>query len=445
MYDVLIIGGGLSGLAAGVKLASEGLRVSLFERKHYLGGRCYSYEDTKIGEIVDNGQHVLIGAYHQLLHYLDIIETKHYLRKESHLRLPLFHPQKGFTDFHIKYLPKPFNLINGIFGFPFLSETEKIRMIKLGIKIWKSSNEHEENLSNMTISQWLDENKQSDTAKRNFWYPVAVSIMNEIPERASALLFFRSLKKALFGNTSDSAILIPKVNQYELYAQNAITYLKRRRCNVNLNAEVHSIMIKGNKVTGIKLSDNKIVKCKTVICAVPYYNVIRLIPEYFHECEPFLNFVKFEPSPIISYHLWFENAFTDVDYVGCIDFNLQWIFNRRVIFGEQAKKPFYITCVISGAHKYINLKKDELIKIALADLYKIFPESRNSRLVRSTIIKERRATFSATPDTEKIRPSTKTPIQGFFLAGDWTDTGLPATIEGAVLSGFRAADIAKTF
>lgn len=445
MYDALIIGGGLSGLAAGVKLASEGLRVSLFERKHYLGGRCYSYEDAKIGEIVDNGQHVLIGAYHHLLHYLDIIGTKHYLRKESHLRLRLFHPEKGFTDFHIKHLPKPFNLINGIIGFPFLSGTEKIRLIKLGLKIWKSGNEHKDNLRNMTISQWLDENKQSDTAKKNFWYPVAVSIMNESPERASALLFFRSLKMALFGNISDSAILIPNVTQYELYARNAITYLKKRRCNINLNTEVHSLVIKGNKVTGIKLKDNKIVNGKAIICAVPYYNVIRLIPEHFHGYEPFLNFVKFESSPIISYHLWFENAFTDVDHVGCIDSNLQWIFNRRVIFGEQKKKPFYITGVISGAHRYINLKKDELTRIALDDLYKIFPDSRNSRLIRSTIIKERRATFSATPDAEKNRPSTKTPIQGFFLAGDWTDTGLPATIEGAVLSGFRAADFAKIF
>jgi len=438
--DVLIIGGGLSGLASAVKLASEGIRVRLVERSVRLGGRCYSYKDNATGDVVDNGQHVLLGAYHNLLHYLDLIQTRHLLMSESKLRLPLYHPEKGFAEFSIKRLPKPFHLTAGLMSFPLLSMTDRRRMIGIGLELQRLDSKTEDRLKNKSVDQWLTDHRQSIAAKKNFWYPIALSVMNELPERASALLFARSLNKAFFGTRFDSAILIPKVGQTELYADGAVDYLRDRHCSVDMNTEVHSLVCEGDRVIGVRLADGSIVKGSSIISAVPFHGVAKLLPHRLRTAEPFKSLARFESSPIISFHLWFESAFTEIDYVGCIDFNLQWIFNRRKIFGEQERLPLYITAVISGAHKYINMQKEDLIWLALKDIQQIFPESRGVRLVHSVIIKERRATFSATPAVEFLRPTSETPLRGFYLAGDWTATGYPATIEGAVLSGFRTAD-----
>ena len=444
MIDVLIIGGGLSGLASAVKLAGEGLRVSLFERTARLGGRCYSYRDTVTGDVVDNGQHVLIGAYHHLLHYLDIIGTGHLLKSFSHVRLPLYNPDKGFAEFNIRELPKPLHFTAGLVSFPLLTMSDRRHMIGIGLELQRLNPKSEDKLKNKTIEQWLVDHKQSDGARKNFWYPVAVSIMNELPDRASALLFARSIKKAFFGKRSDSAILIPTVGQTELYTKEAVEYLKDRECEVHIKSEVKSIVCEADRVAGLRLKNGKIVRGGHVICAVPFDGVAELVPQRIRLQEPFKNLHKFESSPIISFHLWFDRDFTELEYVGCIDFNLQWIFNRRKIFKEEGKSDFYITAVISGAHDYIALSKEDLVRIAIEDIHRIFPRSRKANLTRATVIKEKRATFSATPHIEIFRPQCETPLRGFYFAGDWTDTGYPATIEGAVLSGFRAAELVKS-
>jgi squalene-associated FAD-dependent desaturase len=442
--DVIVIGGGLSGLASAVKLASEGLRAHLFEQSIRLGGRCYSYEDNTTGDVVDNGQHILLGAYHNLLNYLDLIGTRHLLMSQSNLRLPLYHPEKGFAEFKMKRLPKPFHLTAGLMSFPLLSMSDRRHMVGIGIELQRFDTKTEERLKDKSVDQWLTDQRQSINAKKNFWYPIAVSVMNELPERASALLFARSLNKAFFGTKSDSAILLPKVGQTQLYADAAVEYLRKRQCKVDINADVHSLICEVDRVVGVRLADGTVVKGGSTISAVPFHAVTKMLPQRLRTIEPFGMLSQFESSPIISLHMWFDSVFTGIDYVGCIDLNLQWIFNRRKIFGEPARRPLYLTAVISGAYRYINMQKDELIRLALNDINQIFPESRGVKLIHSVIIKEKRATFSAAPSVESLRPSSDTPLRGFYLAGDWTATGYPATIEGAVLSGFRAADMVKS-
>jgi squalene-associated FAD-dependent desaturase len=441
-FDVAILGGGLSGLAAAVKLSLGGARVALFERAGKLGGRCYSYVDEATGDVVDNGQHVLVGAYHHTLHYLELIGTRGFLRRQPRLSLPLHHPTKGFCLFEVSSLPRPFHLSAGMLTFKLLSLRERRRLLNVGLALssWTSALERE--LSLLTIDRWLDSLNQSAEAKRCLWYPVAISMMNEHPERASALLFARSLRATFLGRKSDSAILIPQIGQTELYAREAESLIVQNRGVIFTNAEVVEVEMMGSKVIGVRLKNGRRVSAKHVISALPYFALRKIMPARVRNEKPFIDLSRFESSPIISLHLWFDRDFMNVDYVGFIGRTLQWVFNRRRIVGD-SKTTGYISAVLSGAYGIVDEPKEKLIPVALQELREVFPEARQAKLIHSVVIKEKRATFSATNDVEPYRPSPETPVRNFYLAGDWTNTGLPATIEGAVMSGFKAAELVK--
>lgn len=440
-FDVLIVGGGLSGLAAAVELASRGAQVALTEQAPRLGGRCYSYLDQKTGDVVDNGQHLLLGAYHNLLRYLETIGTIQFLKRQLILNLPFYHPVKGRGDFEISRLPKPFHLTAGMLKFKLLSLKDRRNLLKIGVALSRWDRQTEKELSNLTVEEWLFSLNQSEEARGSFWHPIAISVMNEHPGKASALLFARSLRAAFLGKKSDSSLLIPTVGQTDLYVRGAENFLRLRGITVWINTEVESIDVSGTRAVGVRLKDGKRVQATQVISAVPYYSLAKLIPPALRKEKPFIDLNEFESSSIISMHLWFDREFMDVDFLGLIGKNIQWVFNRRRFMNEEGNGTGYLSCVISGARAFIDLSKEKLIALALRDLHSVFPGSRTARMTSSIIIKEKRATFSPTCEIEPLRPSSETPIENLYLAGDWTNTGLPATIEGAVMSGFSAAKL----
>ncbi len=441
MVDVAIIGGGLSGLSAAVQLASHDCTVTLLEQSPKLGGRCYSYVDEKTGDVVDNGQHVLLGAYHDVLHYLDIIGTKQFLKHESSLKLPFHHPEKGFADFRFSSLPKPFDVAIGMMKFKLFSFGDRRRMMNVGRYLKKWSVDVEHSLVNLTVDQWLKNLGQSDEVCRCFWNPIAVSVMNDLPEHSSALLFARALRAAFFGIRSDSAVLIPTIGQTELYVDAAVGFIRKRNGIVRTNAEVTEVLIQNERVQGIRLQNGESISSKYVIAAVPSFSLERLIPKESQTQAPFCHLTKFSSAPIISIHLWFDTEFMEQEFVGVIGKSVQWIFNRRKIIQESKSGGGYISCVISGAYELIDFSKDKLVEIALNDIQDMYPDSKKAKLIHSVVIKEKRATLADTATIDSYRPEAKTPIDNFYLAGDWTATGLPATIEGAVKSGCTAAEL----
>ncbi len=441
MVDVAVIGGGLSGLSAAVELASRGASVALYEAAPKLGGRCYSYIDKPTGDVVDNGQHVLLGAYRHLLRYLEIVGTRGYLREQPALRLPLFHPVKGLADFRIDALPRPLDLAAAVLKFRLLTLQDRRRLLNVALALRKLNAAGEREIARLTVEEWLTELRQSRDARHSLWYPIAISALNEVPERASALLFARVLRAAFLGSRGDSAVLIPTVGQSELYVRGAEEYLRSRRAKIHANEAVTSIEVRGSEVTGLRLAGGRLVRARHIVCAVPHDRLRRLIPQALR--SSFADLEQLGSSPIISLHLWFDNEFMEEDFVGLIDCTLQWVFNRRRIAGRGPNGWGFLSAVISGAREIVDLPKEQIIALALRDLHRVFPASHAAALRRSIVIKEKRATFSATPDAEALRPSAETPLPNFILAGDWTATGLPATIEGAVKSGFAAANLIR--
>jgi zeta-carotene desaturase len=442
-FDAVVIGGGLSGLAAAVELASRGGKVALFEQAPRLGGRCYSYLDEKTGDVVDNGQHILLGAYHNLIRYLTTIGTIQFLKTQSRLSLPFHHPSKGHGMFEIPSLPKPFHLTTGMLKFKLLPFRDRQKLLRIGLALNRWDQQMEKALSALTVEEWLGGLHQSEEARKCFWYPIAISVMNEVPEKACALLFARSLRAAFLGKKSDSVMLIPTVGQTELYVTGAETFLRLRGTELRLNTEVESIEISGSTSAGVRLKSGERIQAKHVISTVPYHSLLKLIPQKFRRERPFADLSAFESSPIISMHLWFDREFMDEDFLGLIGKEIQWVFNRRKFMTSGGEGTGYLSCIVSGARSLVDFTKEKLVALALRDIHAVYPSSRNAKITSSIVIKEKRATFSPTCQIEPLRPSCETPIDNLYLAGDWTNTGLPATIEGAVMSGFAVSRLVR--
>jgi len=438
---VVIVGGGLSGLAAAVDLVSRGIRVTLLEQKPALGGRAYSFRDNITGDMIDNGQHVLIAGYDRTMHFLETIGTRHLLRVQHSPSLMFHHPERGFREFRLPLLPVPFNLLIGILRCSLFSIPDRVRLLRAGLSLRSLQASDERILADQTIADWLRSERQSRECTRSFWEPLAVSMMNEGIEKASALIFVRALQKAFLGGSRNAALALPSVGLSQLYVDGAKQFIALRGGEIRCNADVVQVTAENDVASSVWLRDNFVILADAVILAVPQYKLVAILPPQLK--EEFSKLTTIDVAPIVSIHLWFNQEFMQHESVGLIGRRIQWLFNRRQINHEQGNGA-HVSAVISGAYNFVDKTKDELVKIAVEDMRSVYPNLREEPL-HAIVIREKSATYSSCPVTEPLRPPANTEIQNLFLAGDWTATGYPATIEGAVLSGERGAMLALEY
>lgn len=437
--DVLIIGGGFAGLAAGVALAEAGRHVRLLEQKPYLGGRARSFQEATTASTVDNGQHLLMGCYHATLKFLQTIGTRERIGFESHLRVQFLGPGRKVTELRCPDLPSPWHLLSGVFLSNSFSFNEKIDVLRLGTVLHgnNSSPQTASLADQLTVEEWLRRLGQSERLQRNFWDLLCIAMMNEDPRIASATLFERVLRRALFTSPLDSRLGIPHKGLSECYTDAAAASIRSRGGQVELRRDVRSLVIVEGACKGVRLADGTVIEAETVVSAVPWYVFPGLLPPDMMRSNPFFSrLLGLEPAPIISIYLWFDRPVTTLDFVGLRGTTIQWLFNRGRLLEDGGN---FISLVLSGAHEHIQRSKEDLRDMALHELASLLPEVQGARLVHSLVIKERFATFSPCVGVDSMRPPAATPIRGLYLAGDWTDTGLPATIEGAVQSGYTVA------
>jgi squalene-associated FAD-dependent desaturase len=446
LKPVVIAGAGLSGLAAGVYLASRKYPVAVFEQRAYPGGRTYSFPDPQSGETVDNGQHVLIAGYDGTMALLDMIGTRNLIRVQRRPHLLFHHPDLGFRSFSLPRLPSPLHLAWGMLTSNLFRPGDRLRLLRSGIGLLRSRRSLDEKLSGKTVAQWLELSKQSTETRRALWEPLAIAIMNEHCSTASASLFIRSLRKAFLEHWHASAFAIPTVGLSQLFAGPAVEFIRRNCGEVHCGLGVAETLITDGKVSAVRMEDGSQWEAAGAILAVPSYRVQSILPEPL-KSQGFLAGVEMLPqSPIVSVHLWFAADFMGSDdIVGVIGRRIQWIFNRRSISPtpdgiSRNLAGGYVSAVISAAHNFVGMSNEDLVSVALEDLHLIYGPS-IGRPSASLIVREKRATFSSSPLAETLRPSPRTPVPNLFLAGDWTDTGYPATIEGAIISGRRSSDL----
>ncbi len=433
---VIVIGAGLSGLAAAVALSARTIQVTVLEQKPAAGGRAYSFRDTVTGDVVDNGQHVLIAGYARTRDFLRLVGTEHLLNIQHRPSLIFHHPGRGFVDFHLPRLPSPLHLAAGVLSSSLLHGWDRVALLRAGLALRK---QNKASLQSLTINQWLDSAGQSEESKRCFWEPLAIAIMNDHISRASAEVFVRSLNIAFLGGQDNAALVIPSVGLSELYVSGAEQFIRAHGGEVLYSQDVHGVAIESSRAEGVTLKDGSRMAASAVIVAVPWYRISSLLPVQLVQSS-YSSLEQFESAPIVSIHLWFERDFMPEEFVGIIGRTVQWAFNKRKL-NKESGSGGHVSLVISGAYEQVGMTNDELVAIALRDLCSVYPDCPGMAL-HSLVIREKRATLSITPEVEKLRPDQQTEIPNLFLAGDWTKTGLPSTIEGAIVSGERCAELA---
>jgi zeta-carotene desaturase len=494
--SIVIIGGGFAGLTAGVALAGAGYRVHLLEQKPYLGGRARSFQDTATGSVVDNGQHIFMGCYRSTIRFLQQIGTLDRVRFQPRLMVNFLDPSGRVTTLDCPNLPAPWHLLLGVLCSRSFSGVEKLQVMRLG-RALRSHRATQKGIERLSVEEWLVSLGQSESLRRNFWDLFCIAAMNEDPRRSSAVLFERILRLALFRSPADSRLGFAQVGLSESYTAAASEYITARRGRVETGRAVSGLLISAagaeglshplggrsaavpeiGVCEGVRLADGSEIHAQVVVSAAPWYQLARFLPADLLRSEPFFaSFMNLRPAPIISINLWFDRPITDLEFVGLRGTTVQWLFNKSKILkplpassglgtrdsglesraptpacgpkpyggrrpGPRTSEPdpIYVSLVLSGAHDHIGRSKEELLDVALRELGELIPEARAAKLVHSLVLKERFATFSPDCDAEAVRPPARTPIKGLVLAGDWTATGLPATIEGAVQSGYTAA------
>jgi len=438
---VAIIGGGLAGLAAGCALSDAGFSVDLFERRPYLGGRASFYEHPGTGEVVDNCQHVLLGCCTNLLDLYRRTDGENLIRWYD--RLTFIEPGGRRSEIVASTWPAPFHTSPTFLRAHALSMRDKLAIARAMLAMMPSR--PGENGQN--FKQWLKSHGQTDQAIRRFWEPVLVSVLNEDSDQLSVAMAGMVFRDAFLKSAQAGRIGLPSVPLTELYSR-AGSYIEERGGRVHLRATVETIALNGRgvelQVRGTNEEEDQ--PFDTLILAVPVFAVARLLPDVPEFAAIRSAAAQFEPSPITGVHLWFDREITELDHAVLLDRTIQWMFHKSRILSRygsrngEAGSGSYVELVISSSKSLVDKPRQEIIDMAVRELAEFFPLVRESKLVKATVVKEVHATFSPRPGIDQYRPAPTTANSGVFLAGDWVATGLPATMEGAVRSGYMAAE-----
>jgi squalene-associated FAD-dependent desaturase len=429
---VAIIGGGLAGLAAGCVLAETGHHVTLFERRPYLGGRASSYQHPGTGEIVDNCQHVLLGCCTNLIDFYRRLSVQDKVRWYD--RLTFLEPGGRASILEPSRLPAPFHMTPAFLGAACLGVADKLAiayaMASLAPKMPRETGK--------SFLTWLRKHHQTKRAIERFWKTLLVSALNEDLDRVSVPYAAQVIRESFLKSATAGRIGIPTVPLTELYSV-AGEYIRSRGGRVRLRSSVGSFQPNPD---GVMLSvAGEEMLFDFVIAAVPFDILSKMLP-HTTDADPLRqSLARFETSPITGIHLWFDRQITELDHAVLLDRTIQWMFHKSNLLGNDVNHgASYVELVVSASKSLVDKPRTEIINLAVKELREFFPQARTANLVKSTVIKEVHATYSPLPGADEYRPKAETIWPRVFLAGDWTATGWPATMEGAVRSGYAAAE-----
>ena len=435
---VAIAGGGLAGLAAACALSDLGFRVTLFEKRPFLGGRASSYEHPGTGEVVDNCQHVLFRLCTNLIEFYERIGVGEQIRWFDQMNF--IEPGGRISIMKSSILPAPLHTAPSFWNFSFLSAADKLSISRALIPLTLT----EQRDTGESFQQWLDRHGQSPTAVARFWHPILVSALSEELSRISISAAAQVIRESM-KSPAARQMGVPKIPLTDLYNA-AGDYIRARAGVLEFRCPVDSFSQEQSQVNvGIRSRAEQFATFDYLVLALPFDALDRVLPEAA-ESQPLREQIShFENSPITGIHLWFDRQISDLDHAVLLDRTIQWMFHKSRLQplrtqANGSNAGSYIELVVSSSKTLIDKSRSEIVDLALSEVREFFPAARAANLVKSTVIKEVNATYSPRPGIDAHRPSTITAWPRVFLAGDWTATGWPATMEGAVRSGYLAAE-----
>jgi squalene-associated FAD-dependent desaturase len=429
---VAIVGGGLAGMAAAVALLQRGVQVELFESRRMLGGRATSFRDPASGELVDHCQHVSMGCCTNVADFCRRTGIESLFRRQR--RLHFIGPGGRQCDFEgARWLPAPLHLGPALWGLKYFSIAEQMSVARTLLKLAGTTSADER-----TVGQWLREQRQSERLIELFWAPVLVSALGESLDRAS-LGYARQVFVTGFMAAQEAyELVIPTVPLGELYGERLQAWFIENRVRLHLSTPVAKVM--GDKLAaeGIQLADERALPFDFVIVATTWRRAAELLPQAMRDELGCKRWSEIDSAPISGVHLWFDRPITPLEHAVLVGRLSQWLFYRGQTSRDGAAAHYY-QVVISASRSLAGREHADILDEVCGELRAIWPAAGEARLLHGRVVTEPAAVFSATPGIDRLRPTQRTAIGNLLLAGDWTATGWPATMEGAVRSGYLAA------
>jgi squalene-associated FAD-dependent desaturase len=445
LKNVIVIGGGLAGLAAGVALAESGWRVRLFEQRPFLGGRATSYV-LPDGKHVDNCQHVTLGCCTNLDDFYRRVGAADKIKFFD--RLVFVDAQGRRGEMQAGLLPAPFHMTGAFTKFAPLTFKDKLSIAWAMLNILQTNGRTWDvnQYGGISMLEWLRRRHQTKGAIERFWRVVLVSALDEELEKTDARYGIDVFWKAFLSNRTGYRMGVPTVPLAELY-DGCKSAIEQKGGEVNLRATARQLQIENGAVTSVQFDAAREERADAFILAVPHTSVPDLLPdEVKRKDSAFRSIAMLKTAPITGVHLWFDREVMAEPFLTLLDTTTQWIFNKTALYApldgdrKDSEKGQYLQLVVSASYNLLPKSRQEIIDLCLKEVRQALPDARDANLMKATVIKEAAATFSPEPGVDRWRPKQETAVQNLFLAGDWTDTGWPATMEGAVRSGYLAAE-----
>jgi len=433
--SVTVVGGGVAGLAAACALADTGSHVQLLERRPYVGGRASSYEHPGTGEVIDNCQHILLGCCTNLIDFYRRLGVQEDIFWSS--TVMFLEPGGRRSTLAPSWMPAPLHTAWSFLAAKCFTLSDKLAIAR-GIRgfLHETPVDSEEN-----FAQWLARYRQPERAVRRFWNPVLASALNEEPEHISIRYAAKVFREAFLFSAEGGRMGIPRIPLSDLYGR-AAEYIQARGGEVHLRTGMDALEQSGNGWL-VRSADRAFVS-DCVVLALPFEALAALLPALPQSPEAErlgANLAEFRHSPITSVHLWFDREITDLTHAALLDTTIQWMYNKSKIHAaRQQGTSSYLELVISASKSLVPMQRQQIVDLAMRELAGFFPAVKSAKLLKSAVTKEVRATYSIRPMLDRIRPSARSPWPGIYLAGDWTATGWPSTMESGVRSGYLAAE-----
>jgi len=494
-HSVAVAGGGLAGLAAACALSDAGFRVTLFEKRPFLGGRASSWEHPGTGEVVDNCQHVLFRLCTNLMEFYHRIGVADQIRWYD--EMTFIEPGGRTSVMKSSPLPAPLHTAPSFWQFKFLSVADKFSISRALIPLTLT----EQRDTGESFQTWLTRHHQTQNAIHRFWNPILVSALSEDLDLISVSAAAQVVRMSMMSPNARQ-MGVPTVPLTDLYNK-AGDYIRARGGEIHFRQPIEGFTATESRVH-LQLRNQEETKQKEsagkdaagapsklclggdfdfLILALPFDALDKVLPQTPASAPLREKITHFETAPITGIHLWFDRQISDLDHAVLLDRTIQWMFHKsrlqpmrsegsldttaaerrksaahgvsrgsefnsdpapegrkKLLAGNDSEIPSYIELVVSSSKSLIDKSRAEIVDLALAEVREFFPAAREATLIKSTVIKELNATYSPRPGIDAHRPTAITPWPRVFLAGDWTATGWPATMEGAVRSGYQAAE-----
>ena len=436
----MVIGGGLAGLTAACSLADRGVPVTLLEKRPYLGGRAFSFPDAETGRHIDNGQHIYLGcctAYTGLLQRLGVFDRT---TLQPRMRAVVVNRNGKRGELNAApLLPSPLHLLPSFLTYPHLSLREKLSAAAAMLSILRTDRaKRRDALEAESFRDWLERHGQSERAIAALWDLLILPVFNDTVDGVSAYMGLMFFQDGMLAGRHSADIGVSRVGLTELVGDAARRYIEDRGGQVLTGQNVTGIGMEDGAVTGVT-AGGAFMQADAVVTAVPWDALPRLLPPDIASVANLAAAETLEWAPIINVHVWYDRPIIDEPFLAVLDSPLQWVFNRTHIQGSS--EPGQHLCIsVSGAWEYASMGRDALREVFLSEMARVFPAAAEATVERFLVVKQVNATFRCTPGAQSLRPSQRTPIPGLTLAGDWTQTGWPATMESAVRSGLLAAE-----